>query len=74
MQCRIFHDYQTNEKKEDRCTFCNKERDYNTASGFFQWLQNNQRNIDSKEKAIKSINESEDYNNDELEIKSFESQ
>ena len=29
---------------------------------------------DSKEKAIKSINESEDYNNDELEIKSFESQ
>ena len=29
---------------------------------------------DSKEKAIKSINESQDYNNDELEIKKFESQ
>ena len=29
---------------------------------------------DSKQKAIKSINVSPDYNNDELEIKSFESQ
>ena len=29
---------------------------------------------DSKQKAIKLINESHDYNNDELEIKSFESQ
>jgi len=49
-KCRIFHDYQTNEKKEDRRTFCNKERDYNTASGFFPWLENNQRNkIVSKE-------------------------
>jgi hypothetical protein len=29
---------------------------------------------DSKQKAIKSINESADYNNDELKIQSFESQ
>ena len=42
-KCRIFYDYQTNEKKEDKCAFCNKERDYNTASGFFPWLQNKQR-------------------------------
>ena len=34
-KCNIFHDYQTNEKKEDRCSFCNKERDHHTASGFF---------------------------------------
>lgn len=30
--------------------------------------------FDSKQKAIKSVNESEDYNNDELKIQSFESQ
>ena len=34
--CRfnLFHDYQINEKNEERCTFCNKERNYENAGGF----------------------------------------
>jgi hypothetical protein len=33
-QLRLFHDYQQNEKGEERCTFCNKERNYDNVGGF----------------------------------------
>ena len=31
---RLFHDYKENEKGEERCTFCNKERNYDSVGGF----------------------------------------
>ena len=33
-KCNIFHDYQSNEKNEERYTFCNKERNYDNVGGF----------------------------------------
>ena len=31
---RLFHDYQENKKGEERCTFCNKPRNYDNVGGF----------------------------------------
>jgi hypothetical protein len=35
--CRnnLFHDFEENEKGEERCTFCNIEKRYGTKSGYF---------------------------------------
>ena len=33
-KCGLFHDYQENEKNEERCTFCNKLRNYDNIGGF----------------------------------------
>lgn len=32
---RIYHIYLTNEKKEDRCVYCNREVKYDEPWGFF---------------------------------------
>ena len=33
-QLGIFHDYQINDKNENRCSFCNKEQNYDDVGGF----------------------------------------
>ena len=34
--CRIgIHDYKINERNQERCTFCNKEKDYDNVGGLF---------------------------------------
>ena len=36
MFCKLgVHDFKLNEKNEERCTFCDKEKDYDNVGGLF---------------------------------------